>query len=560
MATGIEAAGLVLGAVPLILAGLQFYAEGISVTKRYWRYKRGVNEILNELKVETAMCINSINILLFGIVTPKEMVGFLNDPRGARWKEEKFDRKLRARLRASYDPYMASIHQMVIIAEKFKERLKLDDAGRPQFSEKNAFKEHYERLKFSLKKSDYSELMERLRRANLALDRLTNQTTYIETHTPDRLSVPDFGMINERADSFHSALKAGWNCPCSAHHTVSLRLEARIEAASSDEDEDDDAHMMRDPFHVLFHYNRDHTTEQSRQVGAWSWEEADVRVDPIPDTTPHVQQTRGVRFAAQNMQKAVQAALEARPNMQPIKDLCAAISELQKPQREVCFSLLASEIAKQKYGVHIYPTKQMPLDPDTWSISSLHMSLNDTDFARRDRLKLAVTLASSVLQLHETPWLDQCWGKDSIFFVKRPGMTMYDQPFVSWDFSRTTPPAEAGMPKSMNHIIRNQPLYALGVALIELWYGKPLQELWKDEDGPFDTGVRQVDILTEWNTANRLVDHLYSEAGRIYGDAVRRCIRCDFDRRANSLDDIQFQRDVYHGVVSQLKENYEYLF
>ena len=84
MATGIEAAGLVLGAIPLVLAGLQFYAEGISVTKRYWRYKRGVNEILNELKVETAMCINSINILLFGIVTPKEMVRFLNNLRGAR--------------------------------------------------------------------------------------------------------------------------------------------------------------------------------------------------------------------------------------------------------------------------------------------------------------------------------------------------------------------------------------------------------------------------------------------------------------------------------------------
>ena len=437
----------------------------------------------------------------------------------------------------------------------------MDVAGKPRFSEKkNAFKEHYERLKFSLRKSDYTELMARLRRANQALHRLTNQTAYIETNTPDRQSVPNFGIINERADSFHSALKAGWNCPCSAHHAVSLRLEARIDAVSSDADEDDDAHMMHDPFHVLFHYDRYYATEQSKLAGAWSWEEADVRVDLIRDTTARVQRTKGVRFEEQNMQKAVQAALEARPNMQPIKDLCAAISELQKPQREVCFSLLASEIAKQKYGVHIYPTKQIPLDTETWSVSSLHTSLKDTDFARRDRLKLAVTLASSVLQLHETPWLDQCWSKDSIFFVKRPGMIMYDQPFVSRDFNHATPPAETGMPPSMKCIIRNQPLYALGAMLIELWYNKPLQELWKEQDGLFHTGVRQDDIMTEWRTANRMVDDLYDEAGGKYGDAVRRCIRCDFDRRANSLDDIQFQRDVYHGVVSQLKENYEYLF
>jgi len=37
--SGIEVAGLVLGAIPLILAGLQFYGEGINVTKRYWKYK-----------------------------------------------------------------------------------------------------------------------------------------------------------------------------------------------------------------------------------------------------------------------------------------------------------------------------------------------------------------------------------------------------------------------------------------------------------------------------------------------------------------------------------------
>lgn len=39
MVTGVEAAGLVLGSIPLILAGLQFYVEGIHVTKRYWKYK-----------------------------------------------------------------------------------------------------------------------------------------------------------------------------------------------------------------------------------------------------------------------------------------------------------------------------------------------------------------------------------------------------------------------------------------------------------------------------------------------------------------------------------------
>jgi hypothetical protein len=567
MATGIEAAGLVLGAIPLILAGLQFYAEGISVTKRLWKYKEEVSIILHDLRAENTMFVNSINILLIGVVSQKEMVEFLNDPKGERWKEEKFDRKLRARLRTSYDSYMGSITQMVTIAEKFQEQLKLDKSGKPQFSEKNAFKEHYKRLKFSLKKSDYKELMDRLRRANESLDRLTNQTTKLETHQRERQSVPNFRTIKERADSFYSALRSGWTCPCQADHTVSLRLEPRMDDATSDDDDDDEHdHKMRDPFHVLFHYNHHHpaTVTPPNTSRPWCWEEADVRVEfeeqEAAAVAGNAQKSKSVRFAKQNMKKAVKAALEPQPDLQPIKDLCAAISDLQKPQRDVCFSLLASEIAIQKYGVHIYPTKKQLSNTDTWSVSSLRMLLDDSGFARRDRLKLAVTLASSVLQLHETPWLDQSWGKDSIFFVKRPGMTVYDQPFVSQHFSQAVPIATTGFPSSMSRIIRNQPLYALGVALIELWYGKTISELHQDHDGPQNTGIPQVDLMTEWNSADRLVDELYNEAGGKYSDAVRRCIRCDFDSRASSLGDVRFQRDVYQGVVAQLKENYEFMF
>jgi hypothetical protein len=51
-----------------------------------------------------------------------------------------------------------------------------------------------------------------------------------------------------------------------------------------------------------------------------------------------------------------------------------------------------------------------------------------------------------------------------------------------------------------------------------------------------------------------------SEAGARYSDAVRRCIRCDFDQRASSLEDSRFVEAVYRGVVAQLQANYEYLF
>jgi hypothetical protein len=336
-----------------------------------------------------------------------------------------------------------------------------------------------------------------------------------------------------------------------------------MEDVPSDDEDEEEERSMRDPFHVLF--RNSHKIALNAQSKPWTWEEADVRIEherqrPLGTSTGGTQIGKGVKFAKQAIPKAVQAALEPQPNLQPIQDLCSAISTLQKPQRDVCFSLLANEIAKQKYGVLITPMKQLPLDTESWSVSSLGSVLRDPKFAQRDRLKLAVTLASSILQLHETPWLEDNWGKDSIFFVNRPGKTFYDQPFVSQHFNQTITAATPSMPNHMSCIIRNQTLYALGVALIELWYRKPIAELHEGMDGPQNTGNDMLDLMTQFRTADRLSETLYDEAGAKYSDAVRRCIRCDFDRRASSLEDAQFQKAVYQGVIAQLQANYDYLF
>lgn len=93
----------------------------------------------------------------------------------------------------------------------------------------------------------------------------------------------------------------------------------------------------------------------------------------------------------------------------------------------------------------------------------------------------------------------------------------------------------------------------LGLLLIELWYGKSIEELQEpcDLDCAGTPGVA-------WCTADRLVENeIEFEAGKRYSDAVRRCIRCDFDRRDMSLDSEGFQQAVYDGVVALLERTLE---
>ncbi|KAF2467714.1 uncharacterized protein BDR25DRAFT_305454 [Lindgomyces ingoldianus] len=576
MATGVETAGLVLGSIPLILAGLEFYMKGIAVTKRCFKYREQFNSLIDELRTENAICTNSINLLLVGIVKQKDMAEFLVDPCGDRWKEAKFDRKLKQRLGASYESYMATVSELSRAAQAFKQRLKLNPSGKPQFADEMAFKECFKRLKFSLKKCDYDDLMARLRRANSSLHRLTTQTISLESLQSscksDGRSIPNFNAIHDRAKGFHFALRSGWKCPCHADHTVNLRLEPRMDDAQSDDssDEDEEYDAMRDSFHVVFCNGHEEllksTSSPTVAKKPWTWEEADVHITlekksssdtPSAAVKAGAGGGKGVRFACQ-AKKAVKAALDPTPNLQPIQDLCAAICTLQKLHRTVCLSLLENEYNRQKYGILIYPLKERPSDTEAWSIASLRSVLQDPGFARRDRLQLAVTLASSVLQLHETPWLDESWGMDDILFIKRTGKAAYGHPFVTQRYDQATQIPSNPMPASMRRIIRNQTLYALGISLIELWYGKTMSDLRKPEDGALGNG--SADIMAQWNTADRLVDELYNDAGGKYSDAVRRCIRCDFDQRASSLEDAAFQKAVFQGVVAQLKENFDFLY
>lgn len=97
--------------------------------------------------------------------------------------------------------------------------------------------------------------------------------------------------------------------------------------------------------------------------------------------------------------------------------------------------------------------------------------------------------------------------------------------------------------------VRNQTLFTLGVLLIELWYGKPLDDV---------RGVVGIQDATQpaWCTAIRLVDsRLKYEAGALYTQAVRRCVRYDFDRDSTSLNDEDFQQTVYEKVVLVLEKN-----
>ena len=241
--------------------------------------------------------------------------------------------------------------------------------------------------------------------------------------------------------------------------------------------------------------------------------------------------------------------------MQNIEDLCGAMHS--NGQQISCLGLLLDQEANQ----HRVSLREgtLPSSPSLQIVSLKKLLGQALKIAKRDRLIIGVKLASSVLQLYQTPWLKEVWSKSDIFFVQHEaqgGKTFISKPFVSKAFNSPVCKINARVPTepytTIASDVRNQTIFSLGIVLIELWYGQTLETLRVPADLRANNKPNQ---LTDFATARRLTEEIYDEAGEWYGDAVRRCIYCEFDLRNTSLDTEGMKEAVYSGVVDPLQEN-----
>lgn len=99
--------------------------------------------------------------------------------------------------------------------------------------------------------------------------------------------------------------------------------------------------------------------------------------------------------------------------------------------------------------------------------------LDDPDFRLKDRCRLGLQLASSVMQLHTTQWLTDQWSKKDIFFIRSyDGSIDFRHPLVRCSFGAPEVPlSHLSLCDPSKPGAGNVPcLFSLGVVLLELFY------------------------------------------------------------------------------------------
>ena len=252
--------------------------------------------------------------------------------------------------------------------------------------------------------------------------------------------------------------------------------------------------------------------------------------------------------------------------LKQILDLCATLEQVCEGMP--CLGALIDR-KKRKYAIcpvrkHpralgskdiIYLSDLISVPEPTTAIAARSVKVRLT---RKERLQLALTLASTMLQLHTTPWLSERWGKSDILFLHQWGGTrapIVEQPYISKPFKASGKKSIASPSATKSQsgsIIRNYSVFDLGVLLIELCFNQSIEQM-QEPDDLDDDG--KVNAYTRLATAHRLIPAVYGEAGTRYGDAVRRCIRCDFDQLEETFESDEFRQAVYQRVVVPLEDD-----
>ena len=294
---------------------------------------------------------------------------------------------------------------------------------------------------------------------------------------------------------------------------------------------------------------------------------------------------RRVRFQSSEDVRATQfpSTSDSAGIQSPITDICTAILTVHQAKGNIGFLSDGTGHCRHKLFV---------VDGESHStirVSSLEQLLKASTqimgapLSRRDRLYIATTLASSVLQLEGTSWLKRRWRSRDIAFYQSlepqpnieqtscPGPRatgdltrtfpqkssmcsgLAESPYLSWPIASDIPKESSTSATSTDPLVRNEALFALGLTLIELSFGHPLSEMQQPED--LDENANE--LLTNLKTAKRLLNHVYDESGGNYGDVVRRCLFCPFDVRDVSLDNEEVQIAVLDKIVTPLTQDLE---
>ncbi|RDI76572.1 Nucleoporin [Venturia inaequalis] len=525
--SGVEAAGFVLAAFPLLISALEHYRESAEVLKEWWQYKREYRKVKDEICFHRLAFEQNLEKYLLPLIADEHVLHTLIiEPLGEAWEAPELEEKLKARLPRAYELYLSTISQMNDTMEELLNVLSLDFDGvdaecvPAEKRAKNRLKSlvareniRYEgqRAKFALGKSVRTKLFSELASYNARLRELLDTSDEIEIIRSTRrdlrgpASAKGLSKFWKHANNIFRLLQKAWGCECSPKHHVNIMLQHRTNSQvnftlsflfskllvqpqcpswssfRSRIDLTEDEKIESTPqFHRSFSeitINTPSTPPSKRSSMRTSLRPSRERdtsygrsiiLEDSTEALPSSTRT-SVTWGSDSTPTMSNSSTLFEPAGEELDNLCGKIASFKNIDTS-CLGVLKDE----EHDYTLFPLLQEQRShteqQEMISLGSILRKEHKFKLSRRQRYHIALTLASSHLQLHKTAWLESGWSKDEILFLPDPlnsEQVSLDQPFIARDFAIS---GEKRGPPTADNSCSN-----LGIMLLELCFNSPFE-------------------------------------------------------------------------------------
>ncbi len=411
-----------------------------------------------------------------------------------------------------------------------------------------------------LQRSEYQELLARLREGVSSLESLINMNAELEPDRRRRSQGRLNKLLRDLAGGFYSALKSAVvTCQCPGLHDVGLKLANQPMTITPHDSDADVMRMLKLGLAVSYAPTALETSGHLwGSIRMWNRVHVQLTQDPQPlaPATPVVPMTskrKRVGFAVSTNTPAMistQAPLQLQ-QLKPgkIANLCQAVRNAQKLRAGECCGHITDDSRTPCPKYEVYPSGDVDVGCD-WCLVSLKDVLAAGEAGPSppllygDKLQLAWVITSSVLQLQGTPWLPGALTHDEIFLAKKDGILLYREVFV---LKRLPEPGAAAQQVAAANLMT----FALGILLIELILGRTIEKL-QPGTASITAACNLWAQISSYEAARQLLDKVNTFGGPNYHSAVSRCIK------GNLYDDEPNGADVFFsGVLGLLEQDLE---
>ena len=332
--------------------------------------------------------------------------------------------------------------------------------------------------------------------------------------------------VRNRAMLLYGAIASTWNRRCHDDHSARLNLDHRLSVFDSGMK----GRLLRKQppinFSVIFEASTGtekpfHHTSIIEVLDHDVWDEDKAIKTKVPFQLP-----------------------PNKTSLIDLDDICQAVSDVNTAHKVSKLYLLHDQ-RLQRQGETSTVMTATTKDQSYVSLADLIES-STTRLKLNERVLLAATVASSMMQLYSTPWLPDL-RKEKFLFQSKPvvGQGYYiERPIVRCSFTNSA---------SGNQVSSRKTLYELldlGILIIELWRNQTIESFCTANSIQIqDTYESRQSVARRW---------LNEEEGEfvpLVFEAAVRCVECRFQCVRLDLNNEVVQNLLFEGVVKPLWEN-----